>query len=176
MGRLIQHPPVKLFIGLISNDIYLFEEIAKVLAKRFGSIDLKSPYFDFTHTEYYTDEFGKNLLRQFITFKKFIQPQHLVQIKILTNKIEKKYSKDGNRRINIDPGYLDLGKVILATTKDYSHRIFLKNGIYAEVTLYFKKDGFLAWPWTYPDYRSSEYIDFFNKLRKLYHDQIRHAR
>jgi len=113
---------------------------------------------------------GKNLSRKFISFKHLIDPERLVSIKLFTNKLEEKFLWPGSsrRKINIDPGYLTLSKLILATTKDFSHRIYLGSGIYAEVTLrYLKNKGFQPWEWTYPDYRSKEYLEIFNQLRSL---------
>jgi len=97
----------------------------------------------------------------------------LFKIKINTNIIEEKLSKHGLRIINIDPGYLDMAKLILASTKDYKHRIYLDKGIYAEITLFYQNKNFTPWEWTYPDYKSSDYIAIFNHIRALYAEQIK---
>ena len=94
--------------------------------------------------------------------------QDLYRIKLYTHRLEKKFLAAKLRQINIDPGYLDLAKLVLATTKDYAHRVFLRKGIFAEITLSFRGDSFGANDWTYPDYRTQEYIDIFNQIRKLY--------
>jgi len=140
---------------------------------KFGPCDYESASLYFTHTDYYQQEFGSGLKKAFVSFTRLIPPQRLSRIKIITNKIEERLSRDGKRRVNIDPGYLDLSKVILATTKDFSHRIYLAGGIYAEVTLFYQAGGFKAWPWTYPDYQTDEYIEIFNLIRGLYAQQIK---
>ncbi|MCX5697183.1 MAG: DUF4416 family protein [Candidatus Omnitrophica bacterium] len=172
MSRIKKHPPVKLVIGLIYKDEDTLSRALSVLSRVFGSIDYESSEFAFNHTDYYKDEFGTDLKRRFIGFKKLISPQQLARIKISTNKIESKLSAGGKRRINIDPGYLELPKFVLATTKDFRHRIYLMDGIFAEVTLYYQDKSFKFWEWTYPDYRNPEYIEIFNHLREIYKKQI----
>jgi hypothetical protein len=168
MGEIRNPSPVKLIVGFISGEQKLFQEIEPYLKRKFGEVDFRSQILPFTHTQYYNAEFGDNLLRYFISFKKLIQPQDLVQIKLFTNKIEHKFLNASRRRINIDPGYISESKLVLATTKNYSHRIYLGKGIFAEVTLYFKEHQFLPWPWTYPDYKSPEYQKIFQHIRNLY--------
>jgi hypothetical protein len=173
MGRIKKHPPVKLIIGFIFKDGVILKKSIALLKKCFGSIDFESQVLEFTHTDYYEKEFGKNLKRKFISFKRLIQPQDLPKIKIRTNAIEKKLSLASRRTINIDPGYLDLSKLILATTKDYRQRIYLNKGIYAEITLFYQDKSFRTWDWTYPDYKSVEYIAIFNQIRNIYAQQIK---
>lgn len=165
--------PAKLIIGMISREPLLFEKIKKILSNKFGKIDLVSPIFDFNQTHYYENEMGKDLKRQFLTFEPLVMPERLVKIKHLTNSLEKKFLNNPLKRsINIDPGYLSLSKLVLATTKNYSHRIYVGNGIFEEITLYFKDNTFQPLPWTYPDYKSESHIDFFNEIRKKYYIQI----
>jgi hypothetical protein len=163
---------VKLIIGLIFKEEAVFKRTSEILEKRFGRIDFESQALDFTHTRFYEREFGSNLKRRFISFKKLIPPHTLPQIKIVTNKIEKRLCENSNRRINIDPGYLTEAKLILATTKDYKHRIYLNRGIYAEVTLFFQNKTFKPWEWTYPDYQTDAYIALFNQIREIYVAEI----
>jgi len=160
---------VKLIIGFIFKENEFYLKAINPLTRHFGNIDFESREIPFNHTQYYQKEFGKNLKRKFISFAKLIPPEKLAKIKALTNIIEKKLSSKGDlRRINIDPGYLDLAKVVLATTKDYKHRIYLNSGIYAEVTLFYRNKSFNPWEWTYPDYRTAEYLEIFNKIRQIY--------
>lgn len=168
MGRITQIRPVKLIVGMIFRDTNLCLQAEKVLEKRFGEADFTSKIMNFNHTSYYEKEMGKSLLRKFISFKRLIKPERLAGIKRFTNKLESHFSLNGHRRINLDPGYLDANKLILATTKDWGHRIYLKKGIYAEVTLHFQNDTFQTWEWTYPDYKTEDYIHIFNYLRKQY--------
>lgn len=172
MGQLRYQPHVKLIIGLIFSDPRYLLKIKKILKRHFGRIDFESQIFPFTLTNYYEPEFGDNLKRAFISFEKLIRPERLATIKRLTNKLEHKLSKRDARMINIDPGYIDLAKLILASTKDYRHRIYLDKGIYAEITLYYQDRSFKYWEWTYPDYRSPEYIQVFNRIREIYAMQI----
>jgi len=165
MGIPTKHEPVKLIIGLIARED-LFDKIEKILSRKFGTVDFKSEILDFKFTDYYEQEMGTDLKRRFLSFKRNIVPRDLSWIKLYTNRIEKKFSKsNGLRKVNIDPGYLTLSKLVLATTKDYQHRLYLDKGIYAEVTLRFKAKSFTIWEWTYPDYRTPAYINIFNHIR-----------
>ena len=169
MGKIKKRLPVKLLIGLIFQEEAILSKTKILLSRFFGRIDYQSPILPFTHTDYYREEFGENLKRQFLTFSRMIDAADLSGIKIITNKIEQKLSLNKNkRRINIDPGYLNAAKLVLATTKDFSHRVYLKNGIYAEVTLSFKDKMFCPHEWTYPDYKSAEYAEIFHKIRDAY--------
>lgn len=172
MGIVRPYEPVKLIAGFIFSDQRSLSSAQAVLRKMFGPFDMESPSIPFTHTDYYTQEFGRDLSRKFVSFKRLIDPKDLAMIKIRTNAIEHKLSARGRRLINIDPGYITLAKLVLATTKDHAHRIYLQKGIYSEVTLFFKDLSFQAWPWTYPDYRTEEYLAFFNGVRRSYAEQI----
>jgi len=176
MGQARGHPPVKLIIGFIFGEEKILNKAKVILGKQFGGIDFESQTLPFEHTDYYKKEFGQNLKRKIFSFKKLILPENLPEIKNLTNKIEKELSQGLNRLINIDPGYLDLAKLILASTKDYKHRIYLDRGIYAEVTLFYQDRSFKSWEWTYPDYRTTEYISIFNQIRELYAKQIKESK
>ena len=173
MDRILKPNPVKLIFGFIFKEQEPLNLAKNLLNKRFGAIDFVSPVFDFNYTRYYEKEFGQELRRLFVSFKKLISPEELSKIKVFSNKIEKKLSRGNKRLINIDPGYIDLAKLILASTKDYSHRIYLRKGIFAEITLVFEGKSYKPWPWTYPDYRAEEYISIFNKIRGIYAAQIK---
>ncbi len=173
MGKIIISKPVKLICGLISNDEALFLAAKRLLVKKFGPVDFESERFKFDYTSYYTDELGQDLKRVFFSFKKLFDPSQLDRAKIYSNKIEMFLSRDGKRKINIDPGYIDLAKLVLASTKDFSHRIYLGRGIYAEITLIYKNGGFKILEWTYPDYRTNEHLKIFSDIRKAYHRQLK---
>ena len=162
----------KLIIGLFTSQESRFSQVKQLLEKKYGSIDLVSPVMDFTHTKYYEQEFGSNLKRIFFSFERLINTEAMYKLKLYTGNIEKRLMHRSKRQVNIDPGYVSLAKLILLTTKDYSHRIYLKKDIYAEVTLKFEGNSFIPWPWTYPDYRTNEYIKFFNKVRQIYKAQV----
>ncbi len=168
MGTIKKHLPVKLVIGLIFKDNNIYARVKQLLERKFGPVDFESQILDFVYTDYYEKELGRDLKRVFISFKDLIPPQELTRIKITTNSMEKRISKEASRLINIDPGYLDLAKLVLATTKDYKHRIYLNRGIYAEITLFYEGRSFKPWDWTYPDYKTPEYIAIFNRVRNIY--------
>lgn len=175
MGKVKQSLPVKLIVGMISGEESLFKKAEKELAQKFGSVDFRSSLLPFCYSDYYEKEMRVNLKRQFISFEKLIDPAEIVEIKLFTNQLENSFLhlSSGKRRVNIDPGYITLAKLVLATTKNFEHRIYLGKGIYAETTLRYKREkGFAPWEWTYPDYRSREYLETFNHLREIYYQQV----
>lgn len=171
MGNIRAPKEVKLFAGMFSSDPAIFNKARGLLERHFGKTDYESPVLDFSHTDYYRDEFGADLKRQFLTFLKPSSIENIYKAKIITNRIEGRLSRQGRRTVNIDPGYLTLSKVVLLTTKDYTHRIHLSGGIYAEVTLHYQGGTFNKWSWTYPDYQTEEYIGIFNTIRDKYHKE-----
>lgn len=174
MGEVKGHQLVKLIVGMIGNRLDLLELAKLRLIKRFGKVDCESDLMAFDKTHYYEREMGFDLKRKFYSFEKLIRPEELAQIKIFTNGLEREFlNESGGRGVNLDPGYLASGKLVLASTKDYQHRIYLGHGIYGEVTLRFRRGSLCPWEWTYPDYRSTQYIEFFNHVRKLYRTTIR---
>ena len=167
MGIPKKPEPVRLFIGMLSRDQKLFSAAANILTKKFGPVLLESEIIPFEFTDYYTPEMGENLWRKFVAFKRMVSPEKLASIKLFTNHLEETYSQNKKRRINLDPGLLTPARVILASTKDFSHRIYLKSGIYAEITFLFHKKGFEFLSWTYPDYQTEPYLKFFSALRNM---------
>ena len=172
MGKAKRPRQVKLLIGMLTKNKLLFDSVEEFFIKLFGKIDYRSPVLPFTHTDYYKKEMGAPLERQFVSFRKLIHPEGLPKIKIATNSLEEKLSKkekgSRKREINIDPGYISDSKLVLATTKNYFHRIYMDKGIYAEVTLTWKKGGFEPFDWTYPDYKTEEYINILSSIRNAY--------
>lgn len=168
MGEESPVVPVTLFCGMIATDSDVMLQAKDRLIHWFGEIDLESEIFAFDFTDYYQKEMGANLVRKFFSFKSPIDPGRLADIKTHTNALEREFAaSDGlRRRVNLDPGYLDAAKLVLATTKDFAHRIYLGQGIYAEVTLNFRKNGCVYFDWTYPDYRSGRYTPFFLEVRR----------
>jgi len=163
LGKTRKYNPVKLIIGFIYKDEVVFTKAKNKLSRKFGKIDFQSPALDFNYTDYYEPEMGSGLKRRFISFRRLVRMQDLYRIKLYTNRLE-----SHGRKINIDPGYVDMAKLVLASTKDYAHRIYLRKGIFAEITLSYKGNSFSPNDWTYPDYRSAEYINIFNQIRELY--------
>lgn len=177
MGEIKKHPPVKLIMGMIAADADLFPSVEALLSQKFGRVDFSSDVMPFDYTDYYIKEMGADLTRKFVSFEKLIQPEKIVEIKYVTNELEKEFlHPDSSRRqVNLDPGYVSAAKLVLASTKDHIHRIYLRNGIYAEITLRMENKSFRAWQWTYPDYRSEEYIGIFNEIRRIYMEQLRNS-
>ena len=181
MGKVKEPLPVKLIASVFTARMELLEEAEVRLSQEFGPIDYESELLPFDHTSYYVSEFGENLKRRFISFEELVHPGRLAEIKLLTNALElvlsgakgMEWAVEGKRQVNIDPGYVFHSKLVLATTKDHAHRIYLSQGIYAEVTLHFRDGTFRAWPWTYPDYASPPLIAIFNHIRGLYVKQLR---
>ncbi len=174
MGEIKEVKEEKLVMGFIykEDDIYL--KAKEKLIEKFGNIDFESNKISFIHTDYYNKEIGENLLKKFISFEKFVLPDILADIKLFTNDVEKQFLYEGTnkRKINIDPGLLSLSKFILATTKNYDHRIYIGKGIYAEVTLKYTQKDFKEFEWTYPDFRTDEYKNILKIIREIYKKQI----
>jgi hypothetical protein len=174
MGKPKEPSPSKLLMSLIFSDNDVLQRGLHDLRLAFGEIDFMSVRFPFDFTDYYEKEMGGNLFRHFITFRRLISMDSLPDIKKTTNHLEGQLaSPEGKRRINIDPGYLCLGHMILATTKSYTHRPYLRDGIYADLTLIYRGKSFQPLEWTYPDYRQEEIISLFNQLRQRYADALR---
>lgn len=173
MGNKREPLPVKLIAGFIFKYDSAFDKAKLTLEKKFGKIDFQSRIIEFNYTDYYEKEFGSPLKRKFVSFKKLIPPESLAEIKNITNKIEKRLSKKSLRQVNIDPGYIELSKLVLASTKDYVHRIYLGRGIHAEITLFFQNHTFRPWEYTYRDYKTEEYISVFNQIREIYEKQAK---
>lgn len=169
----LQFPlPVKPICAFIYSEEKFYKKAETFIIKKLGEIDFISPIIDFNHTDYYRPEMGKPLFRRFISFKKLKDPSAFAGIKLFCIKIEKKLAKKGKRGVNIDPGYINEAKLVLTTTKDFSHRIYLNKGIYAEATLAFINGKFREHPATFPDYRTETYKDIFSNIRNLYRRQI----
>ncbi|HNS31788.1 MAG TPA: DUF4416 family protein [bacterium] len=173
MGTIRKGYPVKMFCGVIYSREDVFSVVKEILVARFGETDIEAGPFAFDFTDYYREEMGDNLLRRFLSFKMLVQPDQCHEWKYFTNQVEEKYFVPSTcrRRVNIDPGYMNLSRVILLSTKDYFHRIYLQSGIFAESTLYYRNDDYSFFPWTYPDYQSQEYLDFFRSMRVVYKKQ-----
>jgi hypothetical protein len=164
---------VKLISSLFSSEQELIDKVISRMEEKFGPTDRLSPLLLFDRTRYYEREMGWPLYRRFVSFVNLIRPEAIADIKRDTNMMEMGYLMDGNRRVNIDPGYITLERLVLATGKNYTHRIYLSRGIYADLTLVFHKGCFRPLAWTYRDYSDPVSLDFFNNEREEYKRQIR---
>jgi len=164
----IPHPPEKalLFLALLFAAKEVIDSSLPIFGERFGDILFESPESAWSHSHYYDRELGTPVFRRFIFFRSLFDASRLPEIKLETNCLEDAFSQDGKRRINIDPGYITSSKVVLASAKDYSHRLYLGRGIYGEVALYFQGNRFHPMPYTYQDYREPRGLDIFEKARK----------
>lgn len=173
MSRLTEPAPVKLFTGVIYGPSSPIDECIRSLEEGIGEIGFISGDMPFEFTRYYEDEMGPGLKRVMIAYRKLIKREEIVGTKIFTNKLEKVFSYEDKRTINIDPGYIAQEHIILATGKGFSHRPYLGRGVYADLALLYVKDDFRKLEWTYPDYGSGEMMELFRKLRREYAGQLK---
>jgi hypothetical protein len=177
MWELHDPQPVKLIIGILAADETSLAAAVKAISKSFGVIDLTSDVWPFTQTDYYKEELGPNALRQFVTIENLIDPGKLVQIKHDTNSLEQQLADSLKlslpRPVNLDPGFIEPSKLVLASTKNFSHRIYIGNRMFAEVTLMYEKGRWRHFEYTFPDYRQSCYQDFLSKVRSRLLEQLK---
>jgi hypothetical protein len=160
--------PAKLVIGLFTKERALFEALVDELGSHFGPLDLVSPWMPFDYTSYYEQEMGRPLFRRLVVFKSLIAQIDLAGIKLRTNRLEDRYTQNERRRVNIDPGYLLNERFVLASGKNFSHRIYIGDRIYADLTLIYQRGAFEKLPWTYPDYADQPIIRFLVQARAKY--------
>ncbi|HUU10965.1 MAG TPA: DUF4416 family protein [Phycisphaerae bacterium] len=179
MAQTRQVEPVRLFVGMLSAYPGAFADAESRLAETLGPVDLRSDVFAHEFTEYYRDEMGHPLVRYFASFERLIAPGDLAAVKRLAGRIEAGMAEKGEwpvaRPVNLDPGYIAPSKLVLASTKDFSHRIYLDDAIYGEVTLLYQHGAWKSLEWTYPDYRTPEYHGFFTQVRSRLAHQRREA-
>ena len=180
MGAIRQVTPVKLFVGVLVANNKFIPQVEERLTAAFGAIDHRSAVIPFDFTNYYEAEMGDIIDRVFFSFERLIEANQLPEIKRQTNQMEtematilKTPATDVKRPVNLDPGYIEQAKVILASTKNFYHRIYLGQGIFGEVTMHFRNNTYQFFPWTYPDYQSKDYQEFFLKMRQVLRNQLR---
>ncbi len=160
--------PVKLFIGVLYSEKKILNPSFESLEEQFGKFDYKSTEFKFDFSSYYETEMGSPIFRLFLSFEKLIDPGKLAKVKIQTNKIEEDLAVAGKRKINLDPGYMDFNKVVLASAKYNAQKIYLSHGIYADPTLSYEKGVFTAYSSAFPDFKTELYHKTFLHIRSLY--------
>jgi len=180
MGAIRQFTPVKLFIGVLVSDRKFIPNVEERLTPLFGPVDHRSEVIPFDFTDYYEKEMGDILDRVFFSFERLIEADRLPEIKRQTNELEDELAEllrtpntTIKRPVNLDPGYVEQAKVVLASTKNFYHRIYIGRGIFAEVTMHFKNNTYQFFPWTYPDYQSRDYQEFFLRTRQIFRSQLR---
>lgn len=168
MGRASIPDRAMLFCSVLYHTGAPIVQAIRSLINEFGDTVLETEPMEFTFTDYYHHEMGRPLYRVMLAFSDLVERDSLPDVKNRTNRIEDGYRQDGKRRINLDPGLLTLENICLATTKPYSHRLYLGKGIWAEITLIYKGNSYQKLAWTYPDYASEDLVRFFNGLREDY--------
>ncbi len=170
-------PPVKLIVGLLASSLSGLTSAVQGLESLFGPTDLVSDVWPFTYTRYYENEMGTDIRRQFVSFSQLMDPGELAHVKHQTNTLEQELATSLHepfpRPVNLDPGVVETSKLILASTKNFSHRIYIGDRIYAEVTLSYQKGDWIAYPYTFPDYQQATYHSFLSSVRERLRDQWR---
>lgn len=172
MGQITAKDKVVLVAGLLAPSAAAMEELIGELETLWGPAAHGSEPLDFDFTDYYAREIGEHLTRRFIAFGTPVAPDTLRETKIAGNELETRLSVGGRRRVNVDPGHLDLSKLIVASTKDATYRVYLGGGIYAQSMLCYERGSYRPWPWTYRDYRTEIAISFFNSVRADYKSRM----
>ncbi len=173
MGKIKLHLPVKTFCAITFAPEIDCNLVVEQIEAIFGAIDLRSEVFNFDgFTSYYQAEMGAGLQKLFVSFGQLAEAESLPHYKVKTNELETRFIRDRQRSVNVDPGYLTEAKVVLATTKDYSHRLYLGQGIFGDIHLQFARKSFQPQAWTYPDYQQELAVQFFNRLREIYRRQL----
>jgi hypothetical protein len=172
MGAPQEPGPVQLVMGIIYGREEFLGEAQSRLAGEFGPIEITSPRFDFDVTDYYAPEMGPGLKRVFAGFKNLIDPGDIVDIKHAAIRIEEDMSREGKRKVNLDPGYMDFNKLILVSVKFLAQKIYLGKGVYADPTMYYDK-GWEVYDWAFPDFKSGRYNEFLSRVRRSYKAKMR---
>jgi hypothetical protein len=177
MWELKEPKPVKLIVGILASDERCLTAAREGLHAALGAADLVSAIWTFDQTDYYAAQMGPRVLRQFVSFEQLIDPGQLARIKHRTNAIEQDLATTlgtpFSRPVNLDPGLIEPSKLVLASTKNFAHRIYIGERMYAEVTLVFDKGEWRLLPYTYPDYHQPQYFDFFSTVRTRLVQQLR---
>ncbi len=170
MGAIFEFEKEKMIIGVIYHDKDILNKALEMLKTEFGDIEDASEEFSFSEefSTYYDDEIGGEGMRRIYSFTTLVDPSRQAEIKTRTNEIEAIFSTDGMRKINLDPGFINHGRLMLATTKETGFRVPLADGIYTELTLFWARGGWQKFPWTYRDYQSERVQKFITKVRETY--------
>lgn len=177
MGRVRRAAPlVTPLIAAFSGEPELLDRVAVLLTDQFGCLAAISERYRFTDTDYYAKSMGPALEKQFFVFHDLQPADCLPHLKVQTNELEERIAAAGRyptqRPLNLDPGYIELGKLVLASTKDHAHRIYLGRGIFGEITLQFRGGAWRELPWTYPDFRRPEVQSFLLEAREIHRQRL----
>ncbi len=172
MAHMHEPKPVKLIVAMLFAREELLPAVQHELVQAFGEIDYLSPRFPFDLTDYYHAEMGSPLYRLFLSFAHLVSPQALAGAKQRCRALEQDFAHAGKRAVNLDPGYLDTDKFVLASLKYHGYKIYLSDGVWADMTLHYEKGHFTALPWSFPDFRNGRYEPVFLRLREIYKQQL----
>jgi hypothetical protein len=169
--------PVKLIVGILACDETALAAAQEPLIAAYGPVDLVSEVYPFDLTAYYVDEAGADMLRQFAAFETLVDPGRLAAIKHATNRMEQDLAAQLHtpypRPVNLDPGFVEPSKLVLASTKNFAHRIYIGDRMYAEVTMTYNRGKWETFPFTFPDFKSGRYNDFLSRVRRRVVEQQR---
>ncbi len=178
MGQIVPPLPVLPLVAVTSRYDQALTWARQQLERQLGPLQFISPAFRFDQTDYYRDSMGDDLKKQFVAASRLMDPAGISELKVATNQYEELYRTSEAcgpeaRPLNLDPGYLSQDKLVLASTKNHAHRLYLSQGIYAEITLQYRAKRWQTCPWTYPDYHQAAYHDFFDQAREYLRQQLR---
>jgi hypothetical protein len=176
MGTPHEPDPARLFVAVMCGPAFDAAPVAAELLQRFGPVQVSCGPLAFGFTEYYESEMGSGLLKCYQLYARPFDRGLLADVKVVTNAIESRYVRDGKRAVNIDPGYLCRDKLVLASTKDFYHRLYLGQGMFGEVTLHFSKGAWREFAWTYPDYQQPEVLGILTTARAALAGEARRRR
>ncbi|MBX3459069.1 MAG: DUF4416 family protein [Planctomycetes bacterium] len=167
MGKIVPVQPVTPILGVLFRDPVVVDDAMLWIERLLGEPDLVSPDYPFDLTDHYEPEMGGDLKRRFYSFETLADPEMLADWKIQANRLEEESaSRFGEYRpINLDPGYINGAKLVLASVKGLAHRVYIGRGIHAEVTMSFRSGEWLKRDYTFPDFAAGRYDEFFSKVR-----------
>ena len=172
MAEIAPVQPVQLVAAVLVADPGLLPAVERDLERRLSPIEARSEPRDFDPTGYYGAEMGAGLKRIIYAFRDLVSPETIADIKLATNQVEEYYADSGRRRVNVDPGYLDFHKLVLASAKFLGQKIYIGKGVYADPTLYYDK-GWKPYPWGFPDFKDGRYNGFLTDVRAAYKAKLR---
>lgn len=174
MGEIFRYQPHKLIVAALISSERDAGSVREIVHEAFGDTDDELPARPFTFSRYYDKEMGDGILRALYSIDGLVDPETLAGLKERSNRLERAWARpDGSRTLNLDPGLLSLSRVILATTKASAHRVPLRDGLHAEITLLYRHGAYRALEWTYPDFQSEAFVSWLARVRRRYHEQLR---
>ncbi|MFO0816610.1 MAG: DUF4416 family protein [Pirellulales bacterium] len=165
--------PVKFLVAILWSDSERLADATQSLRERWGEFDFAGPDHPFDATDYYVSEMGVGAQRRLVSFRQLASPETLAEAKLVCNDIEDRWATPGGRRVNLDIGYLDLGKVVLASLKFAGQKIAIGQGVYADLIGRYGQGKYRPFEWTFPDFRDGRYDGDLSEIRRLYREQLR---